>query len=215
VHKSKRKETENKPTRALRSGQSKWRLAAQYFPRTLNLKTQAMNKLFHWVLVILLLETAIVAGRAEPSEQTMREASVTFLKAVIGDVLQNPETAKYFPGVKLKDISLNDEKEPDGRLVRWDYRYQVHEVPGDPNAQLATKTFFESKASIIFSVFVANEKNGHGLFLWDKSYRVLADSSLVAGFGVKMEGDSSDLKKAVDGIFKSHLVAFQRAVSLP
>jgi len=36
VHKSKRKETANKPTRALRRGQSKWRLAGQYFPRRLN-----------------------------------------------------------------------------------------------------------------------------------------------------------------------------------
>jgi hypothetical protein len=55
-----------------------------------------MNKIFYWASVLLLFGVATVAGRAEPDEKTMREASVAFLKAVIGDVLQNPETAKYF-----------------------------------------------------------------------------------------------------------------------
>jgi hypothetical protein len=171
-----------------------------------------MNKLFHWGLIALLFEAAIVVGRAEPSEQTMREASVVFLKAVIGDVLQNSETAKYFPGVKLDGITLNEEKELDGRLARWEYSHGVHYVPADPGMQVGTKPVFESNASIVFSVFVANEQHGHGLFLWNKSYRVLDDSRLVAGFGIETGRDSRDLQKKVDVIIKSHLAAFQKAV---
>ena len=174
-----------------------------------------MNKFFHWVLVILLFETAIAVGRAEPSEQTMKEASVVFLKAVIGDVLQNPETAKYFPGVRPEGVSLNQKKELDGRLVRWEYSHGVHYVPADPGMQCVFKPVFESKASILFSVFVANEQHGYGLFMWNKSYRVLVDSRLVAGFGIETGGDSSELQKKVDEIFKSHLAAFQKAVTAP
>ena len=172
-----------------------------------------MNKLFHWALVLLLFGVAAVAGRAEPNEKTMREASVVFLKAVIGDVLQNSGTAKYFPGVKLDGITLNEEKERGGRLVRWEYSHGVHYVPADPGMQVGTKPIFESNASILFSVFVADEQHGHGLFPWIKSYKVLDDSRLVTGFDIETGGDSSDLQKKVDAIIKSHLAAFQKALA--
>lgn len=171
-----------------------------------------MNKLFHLALVILQFATAIVSGRAQPNEKTMREASVVFIKAVIGDVLQNPETAKYFQGVKLDGIRLNEEKERDGRLARWEYGHGVHYVPADPGMQAGPKPVFEGNASILFSIFVANEQHGHGLFPWIKSYRVLDDSRLVAGFDIETGGDSSDLQNKVDAIIKSHLAAFQKAV---
>jgi hypothetical protein len=77
------------------------------------------------------------------------------------------------------------------------------------------KPAFESKTSIVFSIFVANEQNGHGLFRWDKSYRVVADSSLVAGFGIDTSGDSSELRNKLDAMMKSHLPAFQKAVRAP
>ncbi len=105
----------------------------------------------------------------------------------MGDLLQNPETVKYFPGVEAEDVTLNQKKELDGRLVRWEYSHGVHYVPADPGAQMITKPVFESEASIIFSIFVANEQHGHGLFMWNKSYKILDDSRLVADLVLKSE----------------------------
>jgi len=79
--------------------------------------------------------------------------------------------------------------------------------------QVGTKPIFESNASILFSVFVADEQHGHGLFPWIKSYKVLDDSRLVTGFDIETGGDSSDLQKKVDAIIKSHLAAFQKALA--
>jgi len=173
-----------------------------------------MNNLFHWVGFILVFEAASVTGLAEPSEQTRREASATFLRAVIGDVLQNPDAAKYFPGVKAEGISLN-QQESGGRFVRWEYSHDVRYVPADPGMQVAFKPVFESGAGIIFSVFVANEQHGHGLFPWVKSYNVSGDSRLVAGFDLETGGDSGELQKEIDAIMRSHLMAFQKAVTAP
>jgi hypothetical protein len=145
-----------------------------------------MNKFFYEALVILLLlETAPLAGREAAIEPTMREASLVFLKAVIGDILRNPETAEYFPGVKPNGLILN--QEDSGRLMRWEYRHGVHVFP-DPGMQVTSKPVFESKTSIVFSIFVANEQHGHSLFPWVKSYKVLADSRLVAGFDLETGG---------------------------
>ena len=175
-----------------------------------------MNKFFHWVLVILLFETAVVAGRAEPSEQTMREASVTFLEAVIGDVLQNPETAKYFPGVKLKDDSISFEKGPEDRGwdYRWSYEHDVRYVDNPVrDAQFVKVPSFESDQGIVFEILVSFKEGGGHEPMAETYYTLLKQPRLGAVVNLDAAGDSPDLRKQVQAIIKSHLAAFQKAMA--
>jgi hypothetical protein len=171
-----------------------------------------MNKFFHWGLVFLLVETAIVDGRAEPSDQTMREVSVVFLKSVIGDVLQNPETAKYFPGVKLNDVSLSQDKwdKATGWIYRWSYEHGVHYVR-DQDSQTGSKAIFEDSNAIVFAIFVSC-KNGSAFVSRIRNYAVLEKPELTVSLYLKTGDENAPLQK-IDEIIKSYLTAFQKAVA--
>ena len=177
-----------------------------------------MRKYLHGFLVVLLLEVGIATGCADPSEQTMRNASNQFIKAVIDDLRHNPETAKYFSDAKLKDDSISFAKREQnlGWSWRWSYDHDVHFIP-NPNqeAQVTEVPVFESPQGITFGICVAYRDGYAFVGRWgraDRWYSVLKEPKLGAGFSLDVGDASRDLQKKVDAIMKSHLPAFEKAV---
>jgi hypothetical protein len=173
-----------------------------------------MKKILHLLLATLLFDTTAAAGRAETSEPVIRQASMDFLKAVVSDVLQNPDTAKYFPGLKVDEVALEPREKGDGWLISWSYVNAVHFVPNpDPSAQLAKVPAFDDKQGIVSSIFVSY-KTGGNLVSRVKDYPVLKEPSVTAALYLKTGDNDAPLQK-FDDIIKAHLPDFLKAVGAP
>jgi len=170
-----------------------------------------MSKIFHWVLVILLFKTAIGIGNVEPSEKTVGDASTSFLKAVMKDVLNTPETAKYFPDLKLNDVSGRQNEWGPGWIYRWSYEHDVQYVSA--NVQSGRTPVFENGHSIIFYVTVTYKNPGSKVW-WIKKYKVLEKPELTVSLFLDTGDKNAPLQK-IDEIIKSHLAVFQKAVAAP
>jgi len=165
-------------------------------------------------LIVLLGVMASCPVRAEVDEATMRKASQDFLKAVIADILKDPATAAYFPGVTMKDVTLYDGKGAPGAvgwLYSWGYRHAVHDGPLELGLQRPPPVF-ENDRAIRFSVFVAYD-HGDAMVSRRENYTVTPELHVGMDFG--MLDEKNLLFGKLDGIVRTHLTELKTAVGSP
>ena len=141
----------------------------------------------------------------------LREASQTFIKGVLDEILSTPETAKYFPGAKRPEVPMKA-RQWHCWTYAWDYSLHVNWVQDDtPYNQRGIKPIFEGRDAIRFSLFVAG--NGMWRISAVQTFPVLDNRRLTAGFDLSMADSQSDLKARIDAIIEAHLPAFQKAIA--